>query len=512
MWTPFAKFKQPSIDATTARDPEQWFINSVGGGQMTSAGQMINNDTSLAISTVYDCIRIISEDLAKLPIGIFQEVDGLKHKRKDNPLYDVLNWQANPETSAMSFWNTIIGHAVGYGNGYAEKVRDRNGQIESLWILPPNRVTPKRRDNGTLYYEFRQDDGHITEVSTDKMYHIPGFGFDGIQGYNPVTIARESLGLAAGAEEFGSKFFGNGAKTSLAMTFPTALTEKARENLRKSAEKQTSGENQHRILLIEEGGDIKTLSLSQKDSQYLETREFSIEEICRWFRVNPNKVADLRRATFSNIEAQNIDHVNDTLMPWFIRVEQAIRNQLMTPEEQTTGFFAKHNANALLRGDSKARSDFYKAGINDGWLTRNEVREFEDLNPVDGLDDPLVPLNMAVVGEEPEPTNNNDAFIEDVAGRITAAEERGLSARVDKANEDRDRFNEWVNSFYEKQEAYTMKSLSFILDSQTAINAISVSGILNIGMSDVPAEHIKTWNRKQEIIDIINEALTCTVK
>jgi hypothetical protein len=145
-------------------------------------------------------------------------------------------------------------------------------------------------------------------------------------------------------------------------------------------------------------------------------------------------------------------------------------------------------------------------------MTRNEARAFEDLNPLEGLDDPLVPMNMTVVGEEPVQTESNDAFVEDVAGRITTAEERGLSARVDKANDDRDRFNEWVNCFYEKHEQYIIKCIAPLNLSQKTADRMVVEGILNIAMSDDPAAHIKTWNRKQEITDIINEALTCTTK
>jgi HK97 family phage portal protein len=461
-------------------------------------------------------VRIIGEDLSKLPLPVFRRENGLIVKQPDHTLSEVLNWQPNPEMSAMSFRNTIVSHAVGWGNGYAEKVRDQNGNVIELWILTPDRVTPKRRDNGELFYEIREGNGTTVEASTDKIFHIPGFGYDGVQGYNPIQIARESLGLAAAAEEFGSKFFGNGAKTSLALTFPNSLTEKAHKNLQRSIEQQVSGDNQHRVLLIEEGGKVETMALSQKDSQYLETREFSIEEICRWFRVNPNKVADLRRATFSNIEEQNIDHVNDTLMPWFIRVEQAIRNQLFTETDQQAGFYVKHNANALLRGDSESRSNFYKAAINDGWMNRNEVRELEDLNPAEGLDTYLIPLNMREVGEEPEQVaSNNDAFVEDVAGRIATAEERGLSARVDKAMEDRERFNAWASTFYFKHENYIDSCMKPIFkgdEHEDITHAITNNGFNQILLCENPAEHIKTWNRKQEIIDIINEALTCTTK
>ncbi|GAG83485.1 unnamed protein product, partial [marine sediment metagenome] len=259
---------------------------------------------------------------------------------------------------------------------------------------------------------------------------------------------------------------------------PQELTEKSSKNLIKSINDQVGKDNQHSVLLAEQGAKFSTLSLSQKDSQYLETRQFSVRDIARWFRIQPHKIGDLADATFSNIEHQSQEYVSDTLTPWFVRWEQAIRMQLMTPQQQAESLYVKHNANALLRGDLKSRYEAYASGIVNGWFTRNEAREREELNPIDGLDEPLVPLNMAVVGEEPveeeQPTNN--AFIEDIAARITAAEERGLLTRADKANEDRERFNEWVTGFYAKQKTYANMCLKPLGVAARVIENITISG------------------------------------
>jgi len=516
MWNPFSKTENVEVNAATSLDTDGWLVNTVNGGCYTSAGQCITNSSALAISTVYDCVRVISEDLAKLPLQIFQDTSTGKVRRREHPLQSVISWQPNPEMSAMSFWNTIVSHSVGWGNGYAEKVRDQNGNIRELWIIPPDRIRPDRDDKGNLFYEVREDDGNNTKVSPDKIFHVPGFGYDGVQGYNPITIARESLGLAAGAEQFGSKFFGNGAKTSLALSFPNSLSEKAYNNLKKSVEQQVSGDSQHRVLLVEEGGKVETMALSQKDSQYLETRQFSVVEICRWFRMPPHKVADLTRATFSNIEEQNIDYVTDTLGSWFMRFEQAIHNQLFIESDQLAGYYVKYNDNALLRGNTLNRFEAYGKAINDGWLTRNEARELEDMNTVDGLDEPLIPLNMQTVTQSEQQTEAggaaSDAFVEDVAGRIALAEERGLSARVDKAEEDRGKFNMWAAKFYAKHADYIEKAVKPLGLSSGNMCDIATQGYNSIFACENPAEHIKTWNRKQEIIDIINEALACTTK
>jgi HK97 family phage portal protein len=515
MWKPFTKSKAPELKAVTTTDTDGWFPLMFNGSVMTAAGVSISNDTALQISAVFNSIRIIGEDIAKLPLQVFKRLDKGREKRSDNNIWRIFNESPNPEMDAMSFRNTLQGHILGYGNGYAEIVRDGDGEVDQLWIIDPSRVIPKRRQDGSLYYQVTTPSGQPTEVSPSKIFRIPGFGFDGVTGYNVITYARQSLGLARAAEDYGSKFFGNGAKASLVFEMPQELTEKSSKNLIKSIQSQVSNQNQHGILLAEQGAKFSTLSVSQKDSQYLETRQFSVSDIARWFRMQPHKIGDLSKATFSNIEQQSLEYVGDTLTPWFVRWEQAIRMQLMTPDQKADNLYVKHNANALLRGDLKSRYEAYSSGIMNGWFTRNEAREREELNPIDGLDEPLVPLNMSVVGEEPVDSgtkNNTNAFIEDAAARITTAEEHGLSARVDKANDDRDRFNEWVNCFYEKHEQYIIKCISPLGLSQKTADRMVVEGILNITMSDDPSAHIKTWNRKQEIVDIIKEALLCTTK
>jgi HK97 family phage portal protein len=412
----------------------------------------------------------------------------------------------------MSYRNTIVGHMLGYGNSYSEIIRGPDGEVAQLWILDPGKVKPARTDDGKLFYWVTGANGQRQEVQPERLFRVPGFGFDGVQGYNVISYARQSMGLARGAEKYGAQFFGNGAKASLVFEMPQELTEKSSDNLIRSIQKQVGGNNKHGILLAEQGAKFSTLAVSQKDSQYLETRQFTIPEICRWFRLQPHKISDLTRATFSNIEEQNIDYVVDTLTPWFVRIEQAIRMQLMTPEQKAENLYAKHNVNALLRGNIESRYKAYNTGIMTGWLTRNEAREFEDLNPLDGLDDPLVPLNMTVVGEEPIETGTNDAFIEDAAGRIANTEKKGLVGRIIRASEDRERFNEWAASFYCKQQDYVIKCLGPLNLGADASVKILQSGIVGITVATDPGEYIQNWNRKQEIVDIIKEALLCTTR
>jgi len=514
MKNPFTKLLSMfglEIKAATATDSEGWLYDHWSGGAVTEAGVSVSNTTSLQVSAVYACMKAISEDVAKLPIGVFKKTEKGREKLPDHSLHDLLNVQPNIETVAMSFRNALLGNALSYGNGYAEIVRNGMGTVVALWLLNPTKVTPRRDDNDNLYYRVIDNKGQPQDVDRRKIFHIPGFGFDGVQGYNVVTLARQSIGLARGAEKFGANFFGNGAKTSLVLEMPQELTEKASQNLIRSIESQVTGDKQHGVLLAQQGAKFNTLAVSQKDSQYLETRQFSISEICRWFRIPPHKVFDLLRATFDNIEEQNHDYVTDALLPWFTRFEQAVHCQLLTDQDRAGNIYVKHNANALMRGNAESRSKFYNSGIVSGWMTRNEARELEDLNPIDGLDAPLMPLNMAAVGEEPM-QETNEAFVEDVAARITAAEERGLSARVDKANDDRDRFNDWVGEFYSKHLDYVTKAVIPLGLTERDAERVCSRACVSVMNCDNPIAYIKTWNRKQEITDIINEALVCTHK
>jgi len=488
------------ISNATLRDKDSWFTNWLTGGMTTDAGVSINNNTAMQISTVFACIRIISEDVGKIPLQVFRKEKNGRQRDDSHPLNNIFNNNPNPEMTAMSFRQTLMGHVLAYGNGYAEIVRDATGQVAALWPLLPDRVTPKRDSNGLLYYEYKNVDGTTTSLSQSKIFPIPGFSFDGIQGYNVIHYARQSLGLARAAERFGAKFFGNGAKSTGVIEVPGRLTEKAFKNLKTSVEQQISGDNIHRMLLLEEGAAFKPVSLSPEDSQFLETRQFSIPEVCRWFRMPPHKVADLSRATFSNIEHQSLEYVSDTLMSWFVRWEQAISRSLLTPQERQAGLYLKHNANALLRGDIQARYNAYGRGINDGWLLRNEARELEELNPLDGLDEPLVPLNMGGASQVPA-----DNIVDDISKRIANAEIRGLSRRADKAKEDREKFNEWVDEFYIKHETYVRKCLEPICQDDHLAHEICENGSDSIKNCDTPVTFLLDWDRKSQIKEIINE-------
>lgn len=405
--------------ALDTRDSTAW--RSIGYAAPTAAGITVTNDNALQVSTVFACMRAISEDIAKLPLKIFQD-DGTKRVALyDSYLYQLLKDKPNPCMTAMAWREMMTASALGWGNAYSLIVRGINGQIVELWPLRPDRVTVRfGASDKSLTYEVVDDNGNRQYYSSYFILHIHGLGSDGMTGYNVIQYARESLGSAKAAEKFGAKFFGNGAHPGAVFKHPAQMTDKAYARLKESLSTAYTGDNAHRPIITEEGMDFVKTSFAPEEAQFLETRQFSVSEICRWFRMPPNKVADTTRAQgWSTIEQTNIDYVTDTLMPWLIRWEQAINATLLTQDERNSGYYARHIVDALLRGDTTARYNAYAVGRQWGWLSVNDIREKEDLNPVENGDEYLVPLNMikASAGDE--------------AAKITA--EQGFKREILKA-------------------------------------------------------------------------------
>lgn len=440
-----------------------WF----GGSSKTHAGVNVTNDSALRIGTVYACINRIASDIAKVPFHVYQQNGDRKEKRYDHPLYGLLNNRPNPEIkTAITFRRMLQSHVLGWGNGYCEIERDIYGKPIALWPMHPSRCNWVRNDKNVLRLEYQTEKGERLYIKSEDVFNVLGLSPDGITGYNVIRYARECLGATLAAEQFGSKFFGSGANPGGVYEAPASLSDKAYDRLKKDFTTNREGlDNAHRTLILEEGLKFSKTTIPPEEAQFLETRQFSVPEICRWFGMKPHKVGDLSRATFSNIEQQALEYVGDTLLDWYVLWEQTTDNCLLTDIERGQGFYTKHNVNGLLRGDIDTRYRAYNTGIQAGFITRNEVREWEDLNPEDGLDDFLVPLNMSKNGQEPEnqptkqPVNNDDAVIEDASSRIARAEIRELEKHLPKAIEDKDKFNAWMNSFYDKHTAYVEQTI-----------------------------------------------------
>jgi HK97 family phage portal protein len=284
------------------------------------------------------------------------------------------------------------------GNAYALINRNARGQILELIPLHPDQVSVQMQADYRLRYACTLEGGQRMALATGEVFHVRGLTLNGWLGISPIAYAREAIGLAMATERFGATLFRNGAKMGGVLEHPGKISKEAADRLRSSFDEAHNGENAHRTAILEEGLKWSKVSMTADDSQFLETRKYQRSEIAAIFRVPPHMIGDLERATFSNIEQQSLEFVNFTLMPWLHRIEKAIRRDLLTPAERTR-MMARFNVANLLRGDAAARAAYYQSGIQQGWMTRNEARHAESdlgvmLNPLEGLDEPLLPLNM----------------------------------------------------------------------------------------------------------------------
>lgn len=357
------------------------------------AGVPINEQTALTCASVWACVRVISEGLAKLPWRVFEELPGGgRRKRNDLNVDYLLNAQANPEMTAFQFRETALAHLLCYGNAYAEIEFDLIGRPLWLWLITPDRVRVTRDGLGRVVYIVRNQGAPDTPLYADEMLHFKGLGFDGLVGYSVIAMAARVIGGALAADQAANDFFENGVTPVGFLKHPTRLSDLAKTNLEKSWQrKYGSAGNRYKTPVLEEGLEWVPGSLPPADAQILQTRQFTPLEICRFFRMQPHKIAELSRATFSNIESQDREHVDDTLMPWAVRLEQEVNLKLLGQQR----FYTKHNFAALLRGNSVDRANFYGKLSQMGALTINEIRELEDQNPIgpDG-DARFVPVNM----------------------------------------------------------------------------------------------------------------------
>lgn len=377
-------------------------------GLTTSSGVAVTEDNALTYSAVWTAVRLISETVGALPLPLYRRLDPRGRERAyGHPVYRLLHDQPNPEIPAFYFRETMTAHAVTRGNAYAEIERDGAGRPIALWGIHPSRVTPERAPDKSIVYEVRNPGAGVATIPARDMLHIRGLGGDGLVGYSVVRYARESIGMGLATEKFGGSLFGNGVRPSGTLKHPGTLSEEAQERLRKQVTSQVTGEGKWlKLLLLEEGLEFENIGINPDDAQFLETRKFQITEIARWFRVQPHKLMDLERATFSNIEHQGLEFVVDTLTPWLVRWESEIALKLLTPAERIQ-YYARHVVAALVRGDLHSRYQAYSIGRQWGWLSADDVRELEDMNPLpDGAGAHyLVPLNMipaADVGKDRE--------------------------------------------------------------------------------------------------------------
>ena len=344
------------------------------------------------MAAVYACVRVLSESIASLPLHVYKRgEDGNQEKAEDHPLFFLLHDEPNPEMSSYTLRETLMVHLLLYGNAFAQILRNGRGEVVALYPLMPNRMSVERDEKtGRLFYRYTRYDAEPPTMEQNTVIldaadvlHVPGLSFDGLVGMSPIAACRNAVGAGLAADEYSSKYYANGAAPMGILETPTLI--KNPELLRQSWNDAFGGtRNAGKVAVLEQGTTFKPISLSPQDSQLLETRKFSVEEICRIFRVPPHLVQDLERATFNNIEQMSLDFVMYSLTPWIIRWEQSLSRSLLSREEKKQ-YSIRFNVDGLLRGDYKSRMEGYAVGINNGFMCPNDVRRLEgfDLIPAE---------------------------------------------------------------------------------------------------------------------------------
>ena len=340
----------------------------------STSGKNVNEFTAMQTTAVYACVRILSETLAALPLQLYRYTPGGKERVYDHPLYHLLHDEPNPEMTSFIFRETLMSHLLIWGNAYAQIIRDRLGRVQGLYPLRPDKMTVCRDESGQIYYVYTKTSDENPAIKPygqvplrkDEVLHIPGLGFDGLVGYSPIAMARNAVGMTMACEEYGASFFANGASPSGVLEHPAVYQGSA---------------NAHKVAVLEEGMKYQQIGIPPEEAQFLETRKFQLNEIARLYRIPPHMIGDLEKSSFNNIEQQSMEFVKYTLDPWVIRWEQAMQKALFLPEEKKQ-FFLKFNVNGLMRGDYESRMTGYSIGRQNGWLSANDIREMEDMNPV----------------------------------------------------------------------------------------------------------------------------------
>lgn len=445
------------------------WLAQVVGGQESAAGQNVSEGSALALPAVYACVRILAEAVAQLPLVLYRQSGRKREPATDHPLYRIVHTMPNEEHTSFIWRELTMGHLAAWGNSFSLIYRNKGRRIAELWPLRPDSVQV-RRVGSAKRFDVNLN-GTTMQFGTDEVLHIPGIGYDGLVGWSPIRTHREAIGWGLATQDFSARFFGNGAQPQGVLTHPGLVNDP--EKLRKEWYARNSAENKMGVAVLQQGMKYEQIGINPDDAQFVATRALQIADICRIFNVPPPMVQDYGRATWNNSEHADLSFVKHTLVPWLTRIEGVLNTSLLSPIEQQSMFF-KFKVQGLLRGDSAGRSAFYQSGVTNGWLTRNEVRELEDLDPIDGLDEPLTPVSAAQPMNEPKPPATEPPAPKEPDGDdadrnlpiALAAAERVLSKelselrRLRDAKPDHAAWLDAVNDFYRDHRNYLVQSLA----------------------------------------------------
>ncbi|RJG06257.1 phage portal protein [Noviherbaspirillum cavernae] len=379
----------------TPSKPAGWIVGLFGGGKSIS-GEYVTPDSAMHVMAVYASVRILAESIASLPLSLkMKEKGGKRVDADDHPLHALLHDAPNPQMTAFDFKEMKQAHMGLRGNAYSLIERDGKGEVGALYPQAPDKVTVRRNpDDGSIYYDIS---GGENGIPARRMLHLRGFSLDGLIGLNPIELARETVGLAIAGERAGAETVGRGIVPPAAIEVVGNPDKKQRDDIRQSWRDIHAG-NRNDIAVLGAGMKLHDLRINMKDMQFMESRKFQVTEIARMFRIPPHMLADLEKATFSNIEHQDLQFLKYTLIPWIARWEQRLNLSLLSEDERSEGYFFKFNVDALMRADMKSRFEAYRTGREIGVYNANEIRDLEDRDPYEGGDIYLEPLNMQRAG------------------------------------------------------------------------------------------------------------------
>ncbi len=487
------------IRASGLARPARWLLDTWTGGA-TVSGESVSPEGALALSAYFAAIRAISEDVGKLPFIVYRRVKPRgKERAREHAAYKLLDDRANDEVSAMTFRETLTHWALGWGGGFAEIVRDGRGLPVAMFPIHPSRVELRRNANLQLVYIVHNDGGGQVTLRQEQMFHLRGLG-DEAQGYSVARYAAESIGLGMAAQKFGAALFGNNATLGTVFEHPGTLSEEALANLRESLATIYGGaRNAHKPYILEEGMKANKTAIPPEEAQFIETREFQVEDVARWFRIPPNKLGHFKRAQgWSTLEATNTDYITDTLMAWLVRWEQEAHRKLFREDERAM-LFAEHLVAGLLRGDQSARGAFYTQMFNVGAMSPNDIREKENENPRKDGDAYYTPSNMTSNEEAEEPEPEQPAppqppnmvpqapeeiakpyvrLFEDAIGRCLRKEATAAKRAAKKYAGERSQFAHWLGRFYAEQQEHVCDAVSVPAEALADVHDRPAAGVL----------------------------------
>lgn len=487
-----------------------WYTSTPG--VVSATGMRVGAEQAETVSAFYRGVQLLSNTVAMLPLLLYRRLpDGGKERAPGHPLYDVLHTRPNPWQTSFEWRRTMMRHIILRGNGYNRIVEGPRGFADQLDPIHPDLVTPEQVESKRILYHVKHPKTHLTTTYTqDQIFHLRGTSDDGVTGKSVIAWARDSIGLAMATEGYAARLFGQGAMHGGVIKMPPGmpLTPEASKRMADSFQRATSGPgNWHKPVILELGAEWKETTMTAEDSQYLLSRKFSVTEMARWLGVPPHKIYDLDRSTNNNIEHQALEWLTDDLIAWLVLWEQAISRDLILA---TSTYFAEHNVDALMRGDSASRGEFYSKLFNIGAVSQNEVRVRENMNRIENgdtyyvqgalrpTDQPYVAAGSASAPEKeppsppkkvrpPDPPPDDDdeeddtqarAIAEASAARVLRKEIAAVQRLAVRHAADDDAFAAAVTEFYAKHVTLVATTLQLATSAAEGYCASQASQLL----------------------------------